>query len=272
MVRLKSFFGFFGSKHRIVKHYPAPRHETVIEPFAGSAAYALLHHDKKVVLVERDPAVASVWRYLIDATEEQVLKLPLIPDAETLVSSLVPMGSPEWLLIGFNIHSGEARPRDRVSNHCRDYRPPWPHYTWKDPKTGYPYPRMEPGPDNLPRHIGYENFWGEKRRARIARQVGAIKHWQIIEGDYTEAPNVTADWFIDPPYQKAGKSYPFHEINYEALARWCKGRSGQVIVCEAEGAQWLPFETLGTFKSTPGDSRPKKSAEVIYHLEPDDDL
>jgi hypothetical protein len=83
--------------------------------------------------------------------------------------------------------------------------------------------------------------------------VGRIRHWKIIEGDYTAAPDVRATWFIDPPYQVAGSHY-IHKMRpdeYAGLASWCRLREGQVIVCENAGADWLPFRTFGAVKSGP---------------------
>jgi hypothetical protein len=48
-----------------------------VEPFAGSAAYATLHHDRDVILVEIDPAVAELWRYLVRAKASEIRRLPL---------------------------------------------------------------------------------------------------------------------------------------------------------------------------------------------------
>lgn len=50
MKPLRPFFRYFGSKWLVGKHYPAPMHETIVEPFAGSACYSLHHFDRKVVL------------------------------------------------------------------------------------------------------------------------------------------------------------------------------------------------------------------------------
>lgn len=263
---LKPFFGFFGGKYRIAPYYPEPLHAFIIEPFAGAAGYALRYPEHGVVLVERDPAVAAVWRYLVyDARPERILRLPLLPNADARVSDLKGLTDAERLLIGFNIHSGDARPRDKVSNHCRDYRPPWRHKSYRDPKTGWQRP-AKPG-EKWTWHEGYENFWGEKRRRRIARQLSSIRHWIVEEGDYKKAPDWNATWFIDPPYEGAGKSYPFNKIDRPKLAKWCKGRRGQVIVCESQDAKWLPFKKLGMFKSTPGKKRPNQSAEAIYYVE-----
>lgn len=86
--------------------------------------------------------------------------------------------------------------------------------------------------------------WSKRKRDRVASQVEHIRHWRVICGDYTESPDIEATWFIDPPYCKQGKHYRCgsEEIDYNALATWCMDRKGQVMVCESEGATWLPFQ------------------------------
>ncbi len=53
-----------------------------------------------------------------------------------------------------------------------------------------------------------------------------------------------ATWFVDPPYQNMGKLYKENKIDYQELGTYCRERLGQVMVCENEGADWLPFEKL----------------------------
>ena len=58
-------FYYYGRKKQIVRRYPTPLLDTIIEPFAGSAAYSL-HSDnwkRKVILVEKDDKVADIWRF-----------------------------------------------------------------------------------------------------------------------------------------------------------------------------------------------------------------
>ena len=69
----------------------------------------------------------------------------------------------------------------------------------------------------------------------------------------------------DPPYQTAGRAYRFHDLDYPALAEWCKSRTGQVIVCENAGAAWLPFEPFRTIKGLEGKRGGKQSVEVIWN-------
>lgn len=87
----------------------------------------------------------------------------------------------------------------------------------------------------------------------------------MICGDYTDAPDVAATWFIDPPYQIAGREYRHDSraIDYTALGAWCHARRGQVIACENVGADWLPFVPL---RPTHGRHHiPNQTIEAIWH-------
>lgn len=214
-VRLRPFWRYSGAKWRIAKRYPPPLHSTIIEPFAGAAGYALRWPDRKVILVEKYPVIAAVWRYLLRVTPTELRALPHVTDIRDLPSS-VPQEA-KWL-IGLRFCSGDSRPRVTMS--------PWT-------KDG--------------------DCWLDS----IAHQVEAIRHWKVIEGDYTAAPNVRATWFIDPPYQVAGAidrrpgarnrvRYPCgaDDLDFSALAGWCRERQGQALVCENVGATWLPFKPL----------------------------
>ena len=39
-------WSYCGSKSKLVKHYPTPKHNLTIEPFAGSARYALRYWER----------------------------------------------------------------------------------------------------------------------------------------------------------------------------------------------------------------------------------
>jgi hypothetical protein len=62
----------------------------------------------------------------------------------------------------------------------------------------------------------------------------------------------------------AGRAYKYHDIDYPALGEWCRSRSGQVIVCENAGAEWLPFQPFRTIKGLEGRRGGKKSVEVVW--------
>jgi len=110
-----------------------------------------------------------------------------------------------------------------------------------------------------------ETYWGAGIRERIASQVDAIRHWRIYHTSYANAPNGEATWFIDPPYaNRAGARYAYKDIDYNHLASWCRERLGQVIVCENDGADWLPFDHFHDAKATAGRGRTKISKEVVW--------
>jgi hypothetical protein len=225
--RLAPFFSFYGAKHRSAGRYPAPEHDVIVEPFAGSAGYACRYPDRAVVLVERDPVIAALWRFLIAVRPDEVRRIPAaVEDVDTLAV-------PEHrALVGFWLAKGQAAPARRPSAWCRS-------------------------------GLYARQFWGEAIRERVASQVEAIRHWRVIEGDYTAAPDAVASWFVDPPYQRAGRHYRFGSdgIDFARLGAWCASRRGQVVVCEANGADWLPFEALGSFKS---NRRHRFSAEAVW--------
>jgi len=72
------FFTFYGGKWRAAPHYDGPIYDTIVEPFAGAAGYSVRYFDRKVILVEKDPVVASVWRFLIRSSASDIRNLPLI--------------------------------------------------------------------------------------------------------------------------------------------------------------------------------------------------
>ena len=217
-VKLPPMMSYYGSKRRASKRYPKPLYDTIIEPFAGGAGYSLEYYDRDVILIEKNYKVVGVWQFLIQASKEDILSLPLLSPGQRVYDFNIPVEA-QWL-IGWWCRGSVWKPGTSLS--------PWAEKT--KGKTGY---------------------WGEGCRKRLAEAVPYIKHWQIIEGDYTDSPDIEATWFIDPPYQgKVGRNYPCHKVNYEHLADWCKSRRGQVIVCEHLEADWLPFEPL--FESANG--------------------
>lgn len=231
-MNLKPFWKYYGGKWRAAPHYPAPVHATIVEPFAGAAGYSLRYADRNVVLVEKDPSVAATWRYLMRVTPQEVLDLPDIRYDQS-VDDLPRLCEEARMLIGWWINTGTAHPRKRPSARMRSGV--WPN-----------------------------TFWGPAARERIASQVTAIRHWTLIEGDYTKAPDVEATWFIDPPYAHAGRHYAQQPDDFDALGAWCQTRNGQVMVCENAGATWLPFQPFMNIKANEGRHGGKVSHEALW--------
>lgn len=213
-------FYFYGRKKQLAKHYPKPRHDLIVEPFAGSAAYALhggnWQHD--VLLVERDPRVVDIWRWLIeDASPADVLRLPDLKAGER---------STEFLHI---VHAAT--------------------------KMAFAYRCIKVTPV-------LERNWEISKRV-MAASVPKVKHWTVVCDDYTAAPDVEATWFVDPPYKgEPGRGYRFSSdaIDYDAFGLWIASRKGQVIACEGENGDYLPFAPLRTSMGVAG----KQSAELIW--------
>lgn len=104
---MRPFFSYFGSKWLLAKKYGVPKFDLVIEPFAGSAAYAVYHEPKRALLLDINPRVVGVWKYLITASEDEILRLPT--DFETVDQLDICQGA-KWL-IGYWLNKANAEPR-----------------------------------------------------------------------------------------------------------------------------------------------------------------
>lgn len=196
-------FYYYGRKKQLARRYPEPEHDTVIEPFAGSAAYSLFgdRWKKEVLLIEKDAKVIEIWTWLQSCSIAEINALPLLEPGEK---------SSEFLHI---VHAAT--------------------------KQAFKYKTIKVTPV-LARN------WEISRRT-FAANVHKIRHWTIVQGDYTAAPDRPATWFIDPPYQGppgGGYHHGSSALDYAALAEWTHRRQGQVIACESGGATYLPFKPL----------------------------
>lgn len=227
-------FTFLGGKWSAAKHYGPPRRDLVIEPFAGSAGYSLYHEPRKVLLVERNPLIAGIWRYLIQVKPSEILALP---DDFDHVDEIHAPQEARWL-IGMWIGKGRSEPGLRRS-------------VWGKQYASSPNCKV----------------WGPAVRARLACQVERIRHWKIRENSYEDLKNPHAHWFIDPPYESTqGRAYRYDQIDYKMLGDWCRARRGFVQVCEAQSAIWLPFVPFRLARGMGGKYRSGVSAEAICQL------
>lgn len=228
---MRPLFPYYGSKWRDAKRYPAPRGlRSVVEPFAGSAGYSCWYEPASVLLIDSDPIIVGVWDYLIRTTPSEILALPDLMLGQSTDELALPQEA-KWL-IGFWVNRGSATPKKTQTAYSRGTN-------------------------------GHQLVWSDRARVRIAAEMHRVKHWQVKQGDYTSAPDdMLATWFIDAPYVDKGKYYRHHKVDYKALADWALNRSGQSIVCEQAGADWLPFQPLASIKSSRG-----RSEEVVYIVE-----
>ena len=218
---LKTFFNYYGGKWRIAPRYPAPVYDTIVEPFAGAAGYSMRHYEKNVVLNDLDPVIVGVWRYLIAAEPEDIMRLPVIGEFDHVDQIDAPQGARD--LIGFCVNAGASAPRKVPSKWARS------------------------------RPSGME-FWSVSRRARVAAQVPYIKHWVVKHGAYGHLDTgLEATWFVDPPYQgDAGSQYRHGSggIDFENLQDFVLSLKGQVIACEGAQSKWLRFRHFHDAKAT----------------------
>ena len=205
-------FSYYGSKSKIVDYYPRPKHTKIIEPFAGSARYSLKYWQNDVLLVDKYPVIVDVWNYLKNASEQDIKGLPKLNTGQTIDD--YDLSDIERKFMGFMVQDGTTGMRRTAS-----------YFAVK---------RMD------------EKF------NFIIENLHKIKHWEIKLGSYDEIENVEATWFIDPPYQFGGHEYKCSNknIDFDKLAKWCRERKGQSIVCENTKADWLPFKPMTEMQGT----------------------
>jgi hypothetical protein len=158
----------------------------------------------------------------------------------------------KWLIHEATIQDIQALPELRTGERSTEFL----HIIHAATKMAFAFKRIKVTPV-LARN------WEISRRV-FAQHLNEIKHWEIICGDYTEAPDIEATWFIDPPYRgKPGMGYRHSSalIDYTALAEWALSRKGEIICCEGVGADYLPFTPLLELKGVAG----KVSQEMIFY-------
>lgn len=255
-------FVYYGGKKGLARYYPPPAYNTIIEPFAGSAGYALhwWRPGVRVVLVEKDPAVVGLWRRLQAPDAADDLRAVVCPPVgERISDALVLLGQ-----------GGQCGQGGQGGNQKAEAQVPLASL-------------IAGGASQMQTAFAGRAFAVTSRmardwpshQARLIRSLPTIRDWEVIEGDYTDAPDVRGSWFIDPPYYVPpdrpctnGDGYRMgaSQIDFDHLAGWCRERKGQVVVCEQEGATWLPFRPFREMTTANGDGQ--RRTEVIWSRTP----
>lgn len=203
-------WSYYGGKFRLSKFYPEPTKDKIIEPFAGSAQYALRYFDRDVLLIEKYDVIVKIWKWLQKASEKDIISLPRLSLGQSVDEFTWDCDEARWLM-GMVIAAGVSSPRKKASK-------------WA----------------TAPLRPNRQNYTLNK----IAGNLHKIRHWEIREGSFEEIKNEDATWFIDPPYQHGGSQYKHSDIDYGYLSEWSKERCGQVIVCENTKANWMKFSPI----------------------------
>lgn len=213
-------WSYYGAKTNIIDLYPPPKFDKIIEPFAGTARYALKYWERDVLLVDKYEVIIKIWKWLQLCSPTDILKLPRKLTPGMRLSDFTFDCEEAKMLMGFLVSKAVESPRNSVTNWVAVDRPNFSNYLIK----------------------------------KIANNLHKIKHWNIQLGTYHDIPNGTATWFIDPPYKKGGECYveSSKNIDYDHLSNWCKERTGHVMVCENSKADWLPFKKFTVNKSGRG--------------------
>lgn len=211
-------WSYYGAKTNVVQHYPPPKYDKIIEPFAGTARYALRYFDKEVLLVDKYEVIIKIWKWLQLCSPSDILSLPRMKQGDHVDNFKFDCQEAKDLMgfcIGFMTESPRKTGTIRLSQ-----RPNTINYTLN----------------------------------RIAKNLYKIKHWDIVHGSYIDILNQEATWFVDPPYQFGGHVYKENSKNiiFSDLSDWCKAREGQTIVCETTKADWMNFKPLTTHKTRMG--------------------
>ena len=213
--KIPLLFSYAGQKRGLVPCYPEPRHGLIVEPFAGSAGYA--RHwgaGRDVLLIEKKPWLARMWKWLTRASRAEIMALPLLEEIPRAGVQALRIRDEAKAFIGMSIGFGH-------------------------------HPRNTPSKLATARsNSGTVQWWNEAARKAAADSVRLMRRWDVVCGDYSCAPNIEATWFVDPPYQRLADMYGPQVDNYARLGQWCRRRRGQVIVCEDVDAGWLPFREL----------------------------
>lgn len=205
-------WSYYGSKTNIVDYYPAPKFDKIIEPFAGAAKYSLKYFEKEVLLVDKYEVIVKIWKYLQCCSQKDILSMPRMLKKGQTLDDFIFDCEEQKMLMGFLIVKGAERPRKSSTDWVILDRPNFTNHLVK----------------------------------KIANDLYKIKHWKIELDSYENIPNQKATWFIDPPYQFGGHSYPKNnkKIDFNHLANWSKERLGQTMVCENMKSNWLDFKPM----------------------------
>lgn len=232
-MKFRPFFSYYGAKWTGARHYGPPRHDLVIEPFAGSACYSTRWGARNVRLYDVSPDICDLWTWLIGCSAADIAAIPSSFEHRDEVFALA--RGPQ-LLVRFWVSKGRAEPSGTLS--------PW-YFRWR-------------GANDC-------RVWGDAVKRRIIDQKPILDGWSIEQRSWDRIRLEEAHWHVDPPYNNsAGSRYPHSSVDFSALSQWCRNLPGHVDVCENVGANWLPFSPLYEVVTSRGRRSGAVSSEAIW--------
>lgn len=205
-------FSYYGAKTKIIDRYPAPLHDRIIEPFAGSARYSLKYWERDVKLYDISEYVVKTWQYLINASYKDIMGLPDVPSKVNLDSYDLTDG--EKYLIGYCLCRGKSKPRT----------------------TGHGFNSWAKDQIKIANSVHKVSHWNIQQLSFT--DINNRNATWFIDPPYQEAQRTTTD------------KYLHWQIDYPLLADFIKTRWGQIIACEGSRVDYLPFEFLCLTGST----------------------
>ncbi len=194
-------WSYYGSKSKIIDFYPSPKFDKIIEPFAGSARYALKYFDRDVLLVDKYPVIVALWKWLQKCSPKDITSLPDVSKGDDIRT--MGLTYEESLLMGFFINRGSVTPKNIVAG----------FQNW-----------------NVNKHKTASQLYKIKH---WNIQLGSYEDIENKEATWYIDPPY--QWGGEH-YKESNKN-----IDFASLAGWCKSRQGQAIVCENTKANWMDF-------------------------------
>lgn len=151
-------WSYYGSKSKIINYYPSPKYSKIIEPFAGSARYALKYFDRDILLVDKYDVIIKIWKYLQQCSPKDIIGLPTLSKGKSI--SDFNLSEDESLFLGMLAGVSSTQPRNKISYFASSKN-------------------------------GNKNIFKV-----IASHLFKIKHWEIKLGSFTEIENQNANAYV----------------------------------------------------------------------------
>ncbi len=198
-------WSYYGSKSKIINIYPPPKYGKIIEPFAGSARYALKYWDRDVLLVDKYIGIFMAWEYVINASKKDVFSLPKLKPGDNINDFDISDG--EKHLLSFLVNVGN---------------------TGRNTMTDRSFGMYDQQIKNIGNNVFKVKHW------KI--NLGSYEEIKNQEATWFIDPPYQ---FGGHEYKENNKN-----IDFGSLANWSIDRKGQTIVCENTKADWMDFKPM----------------------------